>query len=129
MVEQEVRPLTMLIVDDEPGVGYVLERYLERLFPIADVLYVESASAALEILNTRPVHLVLTDLQMPEMTGTALSATIKSRWPEIPVLLMSASAPSELAQAATAGHADGTLAKPFNRTELEQVVRAVLELP
>ena len=48
-----------------------------------------SAPDALRILDDRPVDLVLTDQVMPGGTGTELAQSIKRKWPDMPVILIS----------------------------------------
>ena len=48
-----------------------------------------SATAALDILASSRVDLVLSDQLMPGLTGTELARQIKNRWPSLPVILIS----------------------------------------
>lgn len=109
----------MLIVDDEPIVRLVVSRML------ADagyrVLSAMSGAEALRTLETAgPVHLLLTDLRMPEMTGVQLATQVRHLRPDARVLLM-AGYPSE-----------DTLAwpvviKPFPPGVLEGQIQRLLE--
>ena len=63
----EFRSLTVLIVDDEPVNRIVLARMVEHLG--SHCIEAASGPEALEVLRTRPVDLVLMDIQMPRMTG------------------------------------------------------------
>jgi CheY-like chemotaxis protein len=53
------------------------------------VITARSAPDALRILADHPVDLVLTDQVMPGGTGTELAQSIKKRWPDLPVILIS----------------------------------------
>jgi len=53
------------------------------------VLTASSAPDALRALSDHPVDLVLTDQIMPGGTGTELAQSIKKRWPDLPVILIS----------------------------------------
>ena len=48
-----------------------------------------SATAALDILASSRVDLVLSDQLMPGLTGTELARQIKTKWPSLPVILIS----------------------------------------
>lgn len=54
-----------------------------------DVVTANSATAALDILASSRVDLVLSDQLMPGLTGTELARQIKTKWPSLPVILIS----------------------------------------
>ena len=69
----------ILLVDDEPEILYSLQGLLRREFE----LYVaESGAQALEILQQHPVHVIMSDQRMPEMTGVQLMHQVKEAHPE-----------------------------------------------
>lgn len=72
---------TILIVDDEPALRKVLERLLTR--GGYEVLSAGSGEAALELLESNEVDMVLMDLRMPGMSGFTLYHAIASRWPPL----------------------------------------------
>jgi CheY-like chemotaxis protein len=78
-----------------------------------------------EVEESAPFELLLTDQTMPRMTGIELIRHCRAAGHDLPVLLMSGYLPDELM-----GEADrlraGLLAKPFERSELIQSVRAAL---
>jgi len=77
---RDVADRTLLLVDDEP---YVLNA-LERLFRDDGykVLKAPSGSAALELLTTRPVGVIISDERMPEMSGSELLSCIRELYPD-----------------------------------------------
>ena len=77
----------ILCVDDERVSLKVRSRVLEKAGH--EVIQADSAAEALEILHSRPVDLVLTDLLMPGMTGAELAREIKKSKPNLPVVLFS----------------------------------------
>lgn len=72
----EPAPMSVLIVDDEPEVGTVLERSLTWSLPRLSVEAVESGDAALERITRHPPDLVLIDLHMPGMNGVELAMAL-----------------------------------------------------
>jgi len=54
-----------------------------------EVVTANSAMAALDVLASTQVDLVLSDQLMPGLTGTELARQIKNRWPSLPVILIS----------------------------------------
>jgi len=53
------------------------------------VITANSALQALDLLSAKKVDLVLSDQLMPGQTGTELARQIKSKWPNLPVILLS----------------------------------------
>lgn len=118
---------TVLVAEDDPTLREALCETLE----LAGYL-VESASdgkAALEIMQQKPVGMVVSDVQMRPMDGHELMTQVKSIYPSIPVLLMTAYGNIEKAVSAMRDGAVDYLAKPFEaRVLVEKVEKAVLNL-
>lgn len=77
----------VLCVDDETTPLILRKLVLERAE--FRVLTASSGHQALEILNESPVDMVVCDHLMPDITGAALAARVKARWPQLPFLLLS----------------------------------------
>ena len=115
---------TVLCVDDDPAVGKVLSALLEQAGVKA--LVAGSASQALELLARRPVDLVVSDLKMPGIGGMDLLRTIVERFPDVPVVILTAHGSVPLAvEAMRAGAAD-FMQKPFDRDEVLFVIEKAL---
>jgi CheY-like chemotaxis protein len=87
--------LSILIVDDEPDVAELFRQRFRR--EVRQGLYVlhfaGSGEEALERLDTgiRPeLIVILSDINMPGMDGLALLREIKTRWAELPVMMVTA---------------------------------------
>ena len=78
----------ILVVDDEERLGDVLAAALEDLGYRATA--VTSAKAALLALEQSRFDLVLTDLRMPVLDGRGLLREARSRWPDLPVIILTA---------------------------------------
>lgn len=106
----------ILIVEDDATLREALVDTLE--LSRYQVLTADDGLQAIEVLNAQPVGLVITDVQMPNMTGLQLLLEIKSRWPHLPVLLMTAyGVISQAVEAMREGACD-YLVKPFEVDEL-----------
>lgn len=81
------RKFVILCVDDEQISLMVRSRVLENVG--YDVIPVNSAMEALEVLRSHVIDLVLTDLLMPGMTGAELARQVKQQYPTLPVMLFS----------------------------------------
>jgi len=106
-----VKPLPVLIVEDDAALREALRDTLELAG--YEVLEAADGECALGILETCRVGIVVTDVQMKPMDGEALLREVKRRWPQIPVLLMTAYAVIDRAVEAMRVGACNYLAKPF----------------
>ena len=79
---------TILVVDDDPDVLQAISGYLDSDY---NVLRAETGAEALQQSKDfkSEIHLLLSDFQMPGMTGMELAAQIAAQRPKIKVLLMS----------------------------------------
>ncbi|MDB4887837.1 MAG: hypothetical protein JWN79_3275 [Gemmatimonadetes bacterium] len=116
---------TVLLVEDQDAVRTVAARAL-RAYGYT-VLLARHGRDALEVLRTAPaVHLLLTDLMMPEMSGSELAEHVRALRPEVRILFMSGY--SETPVSLTDGHADIPLVrKPFAGDTLARAVREALD--
>jgi two-component system, cell cycle sensor histidine kinase and response regulator CckA len=116
----------ILVVDDEPSVRAAMRRALEEQG--YEVIEAGSGAEAIVSLAQAPggVHLVVCDLIMPQMSGGILGATIRERWPALPVLYVSGFPGAEGDEAMMPAGAP-FLKKPFSPEALTARVRAVLD--
>jgi CheY-like chemotaxis protein len=77
----------ILCVDDEPNSLVLRKLVLQKAG--YEVVTASSAILALDVLTSRQVDLVLSDQLMPGLTGTELARQVKTRWPSLPVILIS----------------------------------------
>jgi PAS domain S-box-containing protein len=114
---------SVLVVDDNPDVRDVAVTCLGML----GYRTVEAGNGreALNVLEHQSVDLVLADLVMPEMNGFELAKEVRTRWPTLPLLLMTGYAEPQRLRAAT--DPEHLLRKPFKLGELASAVRRVLE--
>jgi DNA-binding NtrC family response regulator len=85
--ELDDRSRTVLIVDDEPQVLRLLEQMLRPRR--VNVLIAPRASEALQICEREPIHLLISDVRMPEMDGNKLAERVLKIHPGASVLLIS----------------------------------------
>ncbi len=116
---------TILVVDDSTVdrllPGGLLEKQLE-----CTVQYAASGKEALEQMTLHLPDLVLTDLQMPEMTGLELVAAIKKDYPVVPVILMTALGSEEVAAQALREGAASYVPKHRLAVDLLPTVQRIL---
>ena len=122
-MQAQFAPLVLLI-DDDPAVLTVLEALLQQ--GGFRSVSVGSAQKALDLLDTLPFDVILSDVKMPEMDGIELLRNVVSRRSDLPVVLITAHGSVPLAvEAMKAGAADFLL-KPFDRTEVLFVLRKAM---
>jgi two-component system, cell cycle sensor histidine kinase and response regulator CckA len=117
---------TILVVEDEEIQRRSVVRLLVQLG--YQVLEAANGAEALAALNgvTSPVHLVLTDVQMPGMGGAQLAALLAGRRPRIPVLFMTAFVGEDTLWPADETGPRRWLLKPFAPDELAEAVRQAM---
>jgi DNA-binding NtrC family response regulator len=119
------RPWDVLVVDDEPIVCASIRMVLEaRGFRVATV---PDSRSALEHPAADECRLVLCDLMLAESSGLDVLRALHSRRPMLPVVMVTGYATAESAVQATQAGAAGFLPKPFDETELVNLVRHALQ--
>jgi CheY-like chemotaxis protein len=118
---------TVLLVEDEPGVRQLASRILGRLG--YRVLEAANGRAALDLAAAYdgPIHLVLTDAVMPEMSGPALSERLAATRPEARVLFMSGYTDDDIVRRGLLRAESDFVQKPFTPDVLARRVREVLD--
>ncbi len=117
---------TVLVVEDEDAVRRITCRVLERLG--YSVLSAPNGAEALGLIErTRPaVHLLVTDLIMPHMSGRELAAELGGVYPELRVLFVSGYTDEAVGNLGMLEHGMAFLQKPFSLESLGDAVRRVL---
>lgn len=117
---------TVLVVDDLEHIRTVLCRTLRSAGHM--VLESEDGAKALQMIRDRhgQVDLVITDVVMLGMNGTALADRLTAEFPHIAVVLMSAFAPPGLSRVGFRDAIVPVLQKPFKPSQLEEIVQRTL---
>jgi two-component system, probable response regulator PhcQ len=116
---------TILFVDDEHQVTDALLRVM-RLLPF-ELLSATSAASALEILKTTHVDVVVSDEQMPGMSGSVFLAQVRRQYPHTIRIILSGQASLEAAvRAINEGEVYRFLLKPCNPTDLIFTIKQAL---
>ena len=117
---QSLPERVVLVVDDEELVCRLTARILaDAGFRVIEAHSGPEAVALLSTLNGA-VHLLVTDIAMPEMTGTELAALAAARWPDLAVLMVSGHG------GPPAGYPYAFLPKPFTHDALLEVVAGLV---
>lgn len=114
-------PVDLLIVDDSVAVRKVLQRLLRQAeLPVGVVIEAGDGQEALAALAGRKVHLVLTDINMPNMNGLEFLRRLKSdsSLSGIPVIVISTEGGKSTVMEAVELGAAGFIRKPFTTEQI-----------
>jgi len=116
----------IMTVDDSASVRQMVS------FTLKDAGYgvVEAVDGvdALSKLNGTPIHMMITDLNMPNMDGIELIRNVRANpaYKFIPIILLTTESQSEKKQEGKAAGATGWIVKPFKPEQLLAVIKKVL---
>ncbi|HYA66616.1 MAG TPA: nitrogen regulation protein NR(I) [Burkholderiaceae bacterium] len=113
------------VVDDDRSIRWVLEKALARANLVARLF--ESGAEVLEALKLAKPQVLVSDIRMPGMGGIELLQEVKSRYPSLPVIIMTAYSDLESAVSAFQGGAFEYLPKPFDVDKAIELIRRALD--
>jgi len=116
----------VLVVDDDPDVALYTQTVLERRagFIVTAIGDPRLARAAVDEFHP---DVVVTDIEMPGMTGLELLAQLRADQPDLPVIVMTAHVSVDYAIGALRNQADEFLTKPVNSAHLVETVTRLAE--
>jgi DNA-binding response OmpR family regulator len=119
-------PQRILVVDDEPHIRELNARALA--FSGYHVITVEDGALAWDALQHNHYDLLITDHNMPRLTGVELVKKLHAARMAVPVILVTGALPTEELKQHPWLQIDATLLKPFTTDELLGTVRQVLRV-
>jgi CheY-like chemotaxis protein len=120
--------LLVLVVDDEPDVEMLFRQQFRRELRAErfTMIFAQSGMAALQSIDeagNESLILILSDINMPGMTGLELLPRAKAARPDVPIIMITAYGDAETKRRALENGADGLLTKPIDfgllRNEIE----------
>ena len=118
----------VLIVDDEASLLLTFQKAFERLKDRYKLFTAENGKKAVEILEAHPIDICVTDIRMPVMDGFELLVVMNSRFPTVPVIVMSAYGSKELVEKLESiGGMIRFLEKPISIDRLLESIDQVLQ--
>ena len=115
----------LLVVDD---IELVLECTCDYFQAVGfETSSAKNADEALRILSTQPIDLLLTDFNMPGISGLELISQVRSRWPHIKCILASGYLDETVERRIVNEFKAGTLRKPYNVADAAELVRGMLQ--
>jgi len=118
--------INILVVEDEKTVNQSISAFVAELgHPYHLVGSASNGLSAIQLLERHHLHIVLTDIRMPQMDGLELLERIHARWPEVKVVIISGYNDFKYAQKALKYGATDYLLKPLKKEELiSSIVKA-----
>lgn len=117
----------VLVVEDAPDQAYLISALLKRAGPF-DVVLAQDGVMALDLVKSRDLDLVITDLNLPGLDGFDLTREVKKLYPELPVLAATGYTNPAYVEGAYRAGADALLTKPLDADDLEARVRELLPM-
>ena len=112
--------ITIMIVDDEEMKKNFLDKILSR--EGYNIIAANDGVHALEVLNENHVDLIISDMKMPRMNGFELLKHVKTDYPDIGIIIMTAYGDTYTVKDALLLGADEYITKPFKSYEISLVV-------
>jgi two-component system chemotaxis response regulator CheY len=119
----------VLVVDDSAAIRKILQRVLRQTgMAIRNIYEAGDGQEALQVLNSQPISLVLTDINMPKMDGIQLLAAIKGvpGWSGMPVVMVTTEGGEAKVGEAVRLGAAGYVRKPFTADQIKEKLVGVL---
>jgi DNA-binding NtrC family response regulator len=120
-------PLPVLLVDDEPQI-LLSSSVILRSAGIKHVLTVEDSRRVLRLLAEQEVAVIVLDLSMPYISGIELLTEINNRFPQIPVIIMTATNEIDTAIKCMKAGASDYLVKPVEKERFVSSIKRTLEV-
>jgi CheY-like chemotaxis protein len=122
----------ILVVDDEPDVETLFRQQFRRdlkaeRFKMEFALSAPAALARVSELRDAALILILSDINMPGMSGLEMLPQVRARRPDVPVIMITAYGDAETRRKAIERGAEGLLTKPIDFALLRQEIDTRLE--
>ena len=115
---------SILVVDDQESMRTLLQDMLEVIG--YEVTLAEGGEQALSLLQSRDFNLVLSDLNMPGMDGSALLRAIKATWPGLPVVIITGYGTFHTEKRVMKEGAAGYISKPCTLSKIEKTMASLI---
>lgn len=117
--------MKVLIVDDHELVRRGLGHVVRDCFPDAEVVEASNAASALELMP-HDVEIALVDVRMPDSDGLELLHELKTRWPDVPVIMLTSFDHAHYVRRALSEGAAGYMLKDATPDDLEQAIKVAI---
>jgi len=116
--------IQILIVEDEHHLSHILQTYLRKKSFEVDVAF--DGIKALDMISSKKYDLVISDVMMPHMHGISLISKLRSMFPDLPLIILTALDQYQDKEKAFLSGTDDYLVKPVHLPELTLRIEALL---
>ena len=119
----------ILVVDDSKAALFLFKKIVGLSgAPVNKILTAENGLEAIEVLEKEPVHLILSDINMPEMDGFQLIRHLKQepRYKDIPIIVITTEGRDTYIEKAIALGAVDYIKKPFQPEQIKNLILKTL---
>jgi DNA-binding NtrC family response regulator len=113
----------ILVVDDQESMRALLKDMLEVIG--YEVFLADCGDLALDMIQKTKFDLILSDLNMPGMDGTALLRAVKSSKPELPVVIITGYGTFHTEKRVMREGADGYISKPCTLSKIDKTLSSI----
>ena len=117
--------IRILVADDDPDIVMSLSERLRWLGH--DVVTAADGQAALAAVESHALDLAFFDVSMPRLNGIEALKIVRKRWPDLPVVVVTAYGTIRLAVEAMKEGAVDFITKPFEQGQIDQTVTTLIE--
>ncbi len=120
--------MRILVVDDFQTMRRIVRGVLKEL-GFTNVVEADNGVRALEVLKSEKIDFIVSDWNMPEMSGIDLLKTVRATdgWKDLPFLMVTAEGKSEQVLEAVKNRVNNYVIKPFTPATLEEKIRKIFE--
>jgi two-component system, chemotaxis family, chemotaxis protein CheY len=120
--------MKILVVDDFQTMRRIVRNVLKGL-GFTNIVEADNGVMALEILKGEKIDFIVSDWNMPEMSGIELLKTIRAseEWKDLPFLMVTAEGKREQVIDAVKNKVNNYVVKPFTPATLEEKIRNIFE--
>lgn len=113
---------TILLIDDERNFLKSLADALKDYVEDWNIVTAENGKQGVEVFESQPVDIIVTDLKMPVMDGFELLSYVRRKAPRIPVIVMTAGGCADVDERLDAIGSAWCLRKPFKISEMASTI-------
>ncbi len=121
--------MDVLIVDDSAAIRKILKRVLHQAdVPLGQVYEAGDGAEAMESMKQQKVHLILSDINMPNMDGLQLLGALKAHaeWKDVPVVMITTEGSQAKVLEAVQLGAVGYVRKPFTAEQIKEKLTGII---
>ena len=119
--------MKILVVDDSSTMRMIIVKSLRQAGIEAEVVEAGGGKEGMQKIAEGGVDLVLSDVNMPDITGIEMVKVVKTKFPKLPVVMVTTESSPEMRQKMADAGANGVITKPFPPEELKKVLGPFLK--